>query len=448
MAALLLAGGCASPRARVTRADPPSRTAVVAAIRGALRYLDDTQLRKDRGCPGSRDWEGNWPQYRKHGSNAPGPGVREVSPFMVTFVHHALSHISPQNAAALSLEPADLDAARKMRSRAAAFLQRFEVSDAGPVSGTYGFWPQRPGTLGTPKQLFVLSTAVRRTGPPGAGILAPANPPLFPKALWSWPDADTFATVSAAVAERLLIDGDDASPTSPARLLAAHRDVHAVNLRFPPWREDATGAYMTWLVPDGTVRKANDVCLVVNANCLYALGLSGELGCPGSDEATAFIVNAIEDGHHRATGPASLYYPEGYTLHYAVSRAFREGPVPGLAPAVEVLADEVTGDAVTASDGTVFWRSRTAHLESAQAILTLLNAGRGGPIVEGGIRHLLREQREDGSWRWSNFAVGGLARAILAWRSEAYTTALALEAMARHVLATQQPGPGTDASPR
>ena len=72
-------------------------------------------------------------------------------------------------------------------------------------------------------------------------------------------------------------------------------------------------------------------------------------------------------------------------------------------------------------------------MNTAFAVITLLNAGRDGPLVEGGIRSLIQEQDpEDGSWPAAPFFLGTTTRgAVGVWESRAMSTAAAMEALMR-----------------
>ena len=115
-----------------------------SALTGALRYLETTQTTREdeaRGVSGrTADFEGNWPQFF-HFRAIPDYRIREVSPFVVAFIHHALTLIRESNSDVLGLTPAQLDSARDMRLKAVAFMKRFESGEGEPDARTFGFWP-------------------------------------------------------------------------------------------------------------------------------------------------------------------------------------------------------------------------------------------------------------------------------------------------------------------
>ncbi len=124
------------------------------------------------------DFPGDWPQY----FTLPGPEafrVRDVSPFTVAFIHHALTHVVEENRQALGLTLVELEMARSMRQRAVAFMKRFESAPGAPDAATFAFWPYDadPATPDVP--LTILLTA-RLEGPILGGQRVPINLPIYP----------------------------------------------------------------------------------------------------------------------------------------------------------------------------------------------------------------------------------------------------------------------------
>jgi hypothetical protein len=145
------------------------------------------------------------------------------------------------------------------------------------------------------------------------------------------------------------------------------------------------------------------------------------------------IDQAVAEGIHRDVAQISLYYPDTLVFHYTVSRAFHEGGVESLGPAVQLLADEVEAEAQILASGSVFWDRGDPALNTAFAVLTLLNAGRGGPLTEGGAE-FLRETQDPvyGHWPEAPFFLGRSAKGLtILWSSSAVTTAMAAEALMR-----------------
>jgi hypothetical protein len=113
-------------------------------IERAIAFLSAHQLSEplDTIVDGSPvvDFPGDWPQFFAL-RNAEAFRVRDVSPFTVGFIHHALTQINERNRQALGLKPADLQPVRLMRRRAVDFMKRFESPAGAPDAGTFAFWP-------------------------------------------------------------------------------------------------------------------------------------------------------------------------------------------------------------------------------------------------------------------------------------------------------------------
>ena len=410
-------------------------------VQQALRFLEENQVRQPLITDREKDLTGNWPQYFYFRST-PQIRIREVSPFMVTFIHHALSLVTEENAGALGLTQDDVDVARAMRLRAVDFLLEFEADPEAPDAGTFAFWPY--DTRNDTPSLAEEILADLLAGPVLGGSRSPLNLPVFPRALAIPSDADVTGTVYAALLDNMRLDGGP-PVASPVRHFVDWRDTGTVPRRLnPAWLAPSSGAFLTWLsygdAPDAP--HASDVDAAVNATVLFALGEFGAPEAPGAAEAIALINGVVAQGlHETRLAEVSLYYPDNYAFHYFVSRAFYEGPMPGLAPAVEQLARELEQNAIRRGDGKTCWDRGAPQLNTAFAALTLMNAGRTGPIVDGAIAYL--EAAQDpftGGWDESVFFVGRLDGGQEArWASESFTTALALEAICRHRLAGADP---------
>jgi hypothetical protein len=401
----------------------------------AYSFLQREQVAETSHEKGEVDYAGDWPQYFVL-DGAPSFRVRDVSPFIVSFIHHALTRVSGDQAEALGLDPEQVDSARGMRQQAIAFLRQFEAVPGDPARGTFGFWPYHSPTppsahLG---QLMLLALA---KGPLLNGTRTPINLDIYPEAMAIPTDADVTATTFAALLDDELLDGGSGVDSAPEKFFSDWRDTGDVPLRFtPPWLPSASGAFLTWL-NYGSPLTPNDVDLVVNANVLFALGRYGRLETPGVAEAIALIRRATEQGLYR-THPEeiSLYYPDNYIFQYAVARAYHEGPVPALRPAVEILADDLEQSALEGADGAAHWDKGAPVLNTAFAVLTLLNAGRSTELIARGVRYL--EARQDaltGDWPEGVFFIARTDRGIqFGWVSHSFTTAMALEALCRFAL--------------
>jgi len=408
-------------------------------IQRALGFLLLHQVRQplDVEVNGVRvvDFPGNWPQFFGL-RDVPSFRVRDVSPFSVAFIHHALACASETNQRALGLGPLDVGAARWMRQQAAGFMRRFESPPGAPDAGTFGFWPQ-DADPGTPDLLTTLLLTSWLRGPILGGNRVPINLPIYPSTLALPTDADVTATTYASLLDAANLDGAPRSSVAFERFFVEWRDIGLVPRRLNPfWLPPASGAFLTWL----TYRDPqfplfpNDVDAVVNANVLYALGRHRRLNVPGAAQAVGLINYVTALGLHRGRlQEITDYYPDNLTFHYAVSRAFREGGVFTLAPAVRILADDLEASVLLRPDGTAYWDRGDPHLNTAFAVLTLLNAGRRSGIVDRAIAYLVSEQGPLGGFDEATFFIGRTdGGQVFEFRSASLTTAMVLEALARY----------------
>lgn len=405
------------------------------AIEGAFSFLRDQQVAETTQERWAVDYAGDWPQYFFL-KGVPSVRIRDVSPFIVTFIHHALAHLVEDHAEALGLDPEQLATARSMRQQAIAVLWQFEAVPWDPAGGTFGFWPYYLGAPSStlPFQSVLLALA---KGPILNGRRMPINLDIFPEALAIPTDADVTATTFAALLDDELLDGGDGVKSTPEKFLSDWRDTGDVPLRFRPvWLPEESGAFLTWLCY-GSRWTPNDVDLVVNANVLFALARYRLLEAPGVSEAIALINHVTEQGLHRThPGEIALYYPDNYTFHYAVSRAYYEGPVPALRPAVEILAADLEQSSLEDNDGAAYWDKGAPELNTAFAVLTLMNAGRRTPLIAKGIEYLKPRQsvppgnRAEGVF-FLGRSDGGLE---IDFVSQSFTAAISLEALCRFAL--------------
>lgn len=407
-------------------------------ISAALRYLQATQFEADLVVAGQVVYAGDWPQcFTFQGT---GWWVRDTSPFMATFVHHALALVTAEHQRALGVSDADVQSALHMRKAAVALVLRFQARPDAPDAGTFGFWPDwRQAWL--PGDLILATASIGHIGGPEMwGVRAPASVSFFPRAFAIPTDADDTATVYAALLDHARLDGGPAVSVPFERFFADWRDLGQVVRRNQgPWLPAESGAYLTWLAYDGaaTTARCNDVDPVVNANVLYVLGRYGRLDTPGVADAAALINTCMQAGAHRTdAGQLSLYYPDNLSLHYCVTRAYAEGAVAALAPAADLLVADLLASAKWNAAGHCYWDRGDSSLNTALAVLALLNAGWIGPEVAGAIEHLIATQDPaSGGWEAGAFFRGRFDRGQEAvWFSPALTTAMALEALCRYML--------------
>jgi hypothetical protein len=420
---------------------PPPAGEALSPIAWALRYLESTQLKSDQQIAYALDWRGNWPQCVTVDDS--GIFVRDVSPFMGTFIHHALTLIAEENQRSLKLDQSDIDRARSMRRAAVEMMLRFEAEPDRADAGTFGFWPELRADRPIGHSLLSWLLAPVASGPFLNGTRVPVNIWIFPQHLQIRSDADDTAAAYAVLLDHQALDGGAEVARDFERFFSDWRDLGQVPRRnHPDWLAPNSGAYLTWLAYGGNIEDpvANDVDVGVNANILYALGRHGKLDTPGVSEAVAVINEAVQaDLHPSEPFGFTLYYPDNLAVHYCVARAYREGGVADLAPAVELLVADLIELAEFDEARRCHWDRGHPHLNTAFAVLALIAAGYRGELVDGGIAYLLAEQdAASGAWEPGVFFGASLDDGTVGlWTSTALTTAMALEALARYALVTE-----------
>lgn len=178
---------------------------------------------------------------------------------------------------------------------------------------------------------------------------------------------------------------------------------------------------------------SNDLDVVVNANILQLLSLVDEKS-KGSKSSVAYIERKVLQ---RKFDFAAAYYPNRYSVGYAVSQAYKSGEK-GLEKSVNACVQFIREN--QKSDGS--WNSRKAINEgdciqsTIYALSTLLQSDRESVKqhqceIERGIYFLLSNaiiENDQIHWEGGVFFSGGtVVRKSLFWKSDALTTALIVE---------------------
>lgn len=418
----------------LTGCPPPNAT----PVQKGLHYLENEQVARpnDAVIPFTNeiDFPGDWPQFATL-VQAPAVRFRDPSPFIPSLIHHSLSVINDDTGDALGLTADDLAKAARMRTASMDFMLRFASRDDALDAGTFGFWPYLRDT--PPELLWLQQWLVSFAGfIPLYGERGPINFPILSPREAIPTDSDVTANVYVCMLDDALLDGGPGASGTIGHYFSAWRDLGVIFRRNnPDWMPAATGAFLTWFSyrnpPDPTL--PNDVDIVVNANVLFALGRYGELDTPGVVHAITLINVAIARGVQRERiNDAALYYVDNFALDYCISRAYAEGGVHALAPSVEILAADIEAMAIVDED-TAHWNRGTPSLSTAFAMLTLMNAGRTGPLLDKAAAYLIAQQDPvTGAWPEEEFFRGTTDSGIeLRWGASSYTTALALEALCR-----------------
>lgn len=412
----------------------------VNALLSAFESLSNEQVKTVSTRFMKRDYPGNWPQNVVVSERLKFFNVEDPSPFVVAFIHHALSLVVQDNAALFNMDAGDMVTAKSMRQLAIEFMRRFESREGDDDAGTFGYWLYDEYPL-LPGPFFSVFLALRVDLPKLGGERYPINIPLLPNRYGIPTDADVTSTTFACLLDDKEIDGGPGWDKSVTKPFTDNLDTGEDKLRIIlPWLGEESGTFLTWLYQrQGRRIDGNDVDLVVNANVLFALGRYGLLDTPGVDAAVAAINLATSLGKHREDiGLVAEYYPDSFVLQYCVSRAFSEGGVTALQPSMDVFLDDLNSTAIRTDDDMVYWDTSFGGppLNTAFAILVLLNGGDGdNPIVEMAVKWLIDQQKDDGSFGTGLFFYGGTQGSRFAeWFSEPFVTGMALEALARWVI--------------
>lgn len=398
------------------------------SMRRAVAYLRDTQtLAISRGSF-DKDFEGGWPQGFTLGRN--GPAIRDASPFMPAFIHHALSCVDDSKLGPLGLAADDYETILRMREKAEQYMSRFASSTVHSTPPLYSFWPPLTRKRSISSRLVAKLLELQLKNERFHGEFGPINMPFLPESWAVPPDADDTAVIYAALDGRRQPPVSGSSVDFPVEALVQFRDIGRVKRKNnPKWLAPSSGAFFTFL---GEVPR-NDVDLVVNANVLFVLGLKKLLNVRGVDNAVDAIRSGVVGGAFRDEPESvALYYPDNHVLHYCVSRAWRLGGVEGLGTSVERLARDLLDSVKRCGGGHSYWDRGDVDLSTALAVLTLHFAGVGSNDVRAGIKFLESRQEADGSWSAGVFFEGRFLKGQrILWSSRALTTAMALEALVR-----------------
>jgi len=404
-----------------------------------LEFLENTQVTREDERNAVAILEGGWPMSIRIPLGLDHLNVEEIGSGMAAYVHLALGIIRDENADALGLTPDDLARARRMRSQAIGFMERFRVTGPGPT--VYGWWPPRTESPRGLTKVFSRAVARWARGPLFHGDLMPPGLRGLPADLCPTPDLDDTALVLLSRLAHAELDGGPHAPETVAARFTPWRDTPEADRTSPTWLEPESGAFLLWMMAPRADRVANEVDLGGLANVLYALARYGELDTPGAAASIDVILRTTREGHHLQKKDLSIWTPR-MTFYFTAARAYACGPVPALAPAVEILAADLVASARHLEDGSATWgrpgREEEAY-GTASAVLTLLHAKRAPALARAGCRRLLALQdRRTGGWRagtlWWSTAGNGVPST---WHAAAPATALAIEALARTRLVTR-----------
>jgi len=200
---------------------------------------------------------------------------------------------------------------------------------------------------------------------------------------------------------------------------------------------DKRGAFFTWLYKADTLRKkwlslktggkaftfteelwqwtkGEDVCAVVNANCLMYLGETD-----GTRKAIDYLQRVLREG---SEDKEIVFYAHRMSLYYFTSRAYFTG-VKSLESAKPVMVQRIL--AQQQADG-----SFGDELLTGLGVCALMNLGVSTDTLAKSIAYLVSTQQADGSWQ--RIPMYGGPPTPTTFGSADLTTGICLEALARY----------------
>lgn len=468
-----------------------------------LPFLENIGIKAPKDLP-AKNRLGEWASYihflpNKLGFHGRAPAaVQDSSLFMTAFIAYPLFLFDES---ALQPEKQHLS---KMLQLAMENIQSFKRDDA------YNFWAVLPGFRGQAPRTGPFNIQVPHLELLAKAYLNPKYEKLFARLAKGqqtppkyWLSACLDQKNNPTGADALFNIPNDADDTSTAVMFQ-----HFFNARFPEsgvkadmaalekitrfrdlnraredgrdaWKGKDSGAYLTWMKDENLPVFAtpetgiiplgvNNVDVVVNANVLFAMALTGRKDLPGYHDC----VRLVRDAAKKRSWPESgLYYPQYMIFPYSASRAYRDGGA--REPEVKEAMMYILKDLIKAQKD---WGEknptrrgafpggddRSDHLSSALAVATLINIGRENALeaglvkeydqaIKAGVNYLL----EQCIWKYPKNAstvgkfktpkgkvatwMSGLFFAasfwdLAHWRSQAFTVSIVLEALTKYAL--------------
>lgn len=178
------------------------------------------------------------------------------------------------------------------------------------------------------------------------------------------------------------------------------------------------GLFTTWIgPPSGWLNiDSRDIDTVVNINALLLFGLAHE----NIDNVCKYVIGQVDNDSFRR---GTVYYRSPLMFVHAFSRAYGEGNVKCLEPAVAKIQEATLS--LQNADGS--WGN---DLETAFGALTLLNLDYRGQALDRAIKVLLARQSADGGWALAPAYRGAVQP--LNYGARALTTSVVIEALAKY----------------
>jgi len=162
----------------------------------------------------------------------------------------------------------------------------------------------------------------------------------------------------------------------------------------------------------------NDIDAVVNANVLFYLGLQEE-----TRPIVSYILEIIKNNNE---DDCDLWYRNPFTIYYFFSRIYKNYNAE-LEPIRKPITDRIL--AAAKENGAI----GESILDTAMAIISLIQLKQYSPIIEKAVDFLIGEQADYGNWpRWAVYYGG--PKKLSCFGSEEMTTGFCLEAIALYQL--------------
>ena len=417
-----------------------SRDSLLATFDEGIRYLHNTQLRNNEV---SGPYTGEWPSYIENTAFIPflgkqGKTAYDSNCFITLFIHNSLAEFY------LRFRPSETILNLLSLARLNAALYRNEAA--------FNFWPLLP----RPSHL-------RRCRHNDCSQRRPVNFKYHYGFVNNYANVFDDADDSAAgllAGHYMGLTGDTSNSASVANgsLIASQIEKYRdTGQRKSNWYNKQlgfgkrTGAYLTWFGPDRKhsnffswfftshtkqqiLYGRNEVDCVVNANVIRSLHVAGYT--PSAlHECREFIRQVINSDLCFTCG---VYYPTEFVFHYSVARCISDG-VPGFDEFREPILKQVLGN--INKDG--YWSSELpgndlqATLYALNTLLLLDKEKKHHTVARTAMRYVMGQGARDGNgihWPAGVFFSGGSAiRYAHVWRSEAYSTCLALEVLHNYI---------------
>jgi len=231
-----------------------------------------------------------------------------------------------------------------------------------------------------------------------------------PPGIWSYYGSGTDIKISPDVDDTSVAWGalkrvDVAVPSAALDAIRASRD--------------QAGLFTTWIGPPSEWLNidSRDIDTVVNINALLLFGLAHE----NIDPVCRYVRAEIDNDHFQR---GTVYYRSPLMFAHAFSRAYREGNVECLQPAVAKIRAATLS--LQKADGS--WGD---DLETVFGALTLLNLDYHGEALDRAVKTILARQSADGGWALAPAYRGAVQP--LSYGARALTTAVTVEVLTKYV---------------